>query len=97
VIKSGLSMGVLNKKKPEAGCIKREISEKRWIEAHRWVENRITARKCRMLDKQRPNKVVPGSSKRLAGRFYLLKTLPHGAIPPVDEERDRTIHNTAII
>jgi hypothetical protein len=52
--------------------IKREISEKKWIEARQWAEDRITAKKYRMPG--RPNRAVAGCSKRLANRFYQLKT-----------------------
>jgi hypothetical protein len=53
--------------------IKREISEKKWTEARRWFEGRITT-KYKIPVEQRPNRVVAGCSKRLAGRFYQLKT-----------------------
>jgi ribonuclease HI len=54
--------------------LKREISEKKWSEARRWAEGRITAKKYRLPDKQRPNRVVAGCSKRLAVRLRQLKT-----------------------
>jgi hypothetical protein len=54
--------------------IKREISEKKWAEARRWAEGRITARKYRVLGERQPNKVVDRCPKRLAGRFHQLKT-----------------------
>jgi len=52
-----------------------------------WVKGRITAQKYRMPDKQGPNRVVDGCSKRLAGRFHQLKT-GHclTGIPPLDKE-----------
>jgi hypothetical protein len=52
--------------------IKREISEKKWPEARRWAEGRITGRKYKLP--QRVEKIVAGSPKRLAARFYQLRT-----------------------
>jgi hypothetical protein len=40
--------------------LKREISEKKWSEARRWAEGRITAKKYGIPDKQRPNRVADG-------------------------------------
>jgi hypothetical protein len=54
--------------------LKREISEKKWTEVRRWAGERVTTKKYRLLREQRPDKVVSGSSKRLASRFYQLKT-----------------------
>jgi ribonuclease HI len=54
--------------------VKREISERKWIEARRWAEGRITARKYKMPREQRPSRVVDRSPKRLAARFHQLKT-----------------------
>ena len=45
-------------------------------EIRRWAEGQISARKYRLPDEQRPNRVTSGSSVRLAGRFHLLKTGP---------------------
>jgi len=40
-----------------------------------------------MPSRQKPDGTVAGSSKRLASRLYQLKTsLPHRAVPTVDEE-----------
>jgi hypothetical protein len=52
--------------------LKREISEKKWSEARRCAEGRITAKKYRIPDKQRPNRAADGCSKRPAGRFHQL-------------------------
>jgi hypothetical protein len=54
--------------------LKREISEKKWIEARRWAGGRITTKKYSLPREQLPDKTVDGSSKRLASRFYQLKT-----------------------
>jgi hypothetical protein len=54
--------------------LKREISDEKWSEARLWAEERITTRKYRLPADQRPGRVVAGCPKRLAGRFYQLKT-----------------------
>jgi hypothetical protein len=54
--------------------LKREISEMKWSEARQWAEKRITTRKYRLPADQRAGRAVAGSPKRLAGRFYQLKT-----------------------
>jgi hypothetical protein len=54
--------------------LKREISEKKWMEAHQWAGRRVNKTKYRMPANQKPDGVVAGSSKRLASRFYQLKT-----------------------
>jgi hypothetical protein len=54
--------------------LKREISEKKWSEAREWAEGRITTRKYRLPADQRVQRMVAGSRKRLAARFYQLKT-----------------------
>jgi len=54
--------------------IKREISEKKWAEARKWAGGRISKQKYRMPMSQRPDGRVAGSAKRLAERFYQLKT-----------------------
>jgi hypothetical protein len=41
--------------------LKREISEKKWVEARQWVEGRITTRKYRLPAAQRVEKIVAGS------------------------------------
>jgi len=54
--------------------IRREISEKKWMEARQWAGGRISRKKYKMLRSQRPDGTVAGSTKRLASRFYQLKT-----------------------
>jgi hypothetical protein len=54
--------------------VKREISEKKWAEARRWAGGRVSTKKYRLPRGQRPDKTVASSSKRLASRFYQLKT-----------------------
>jgi len=54
--------------------LRREISEKKWAEARQWAGSRTTRKKYRMPMTQKPNGAVAGSSKRLASRFYQLKT-----------------------
>jgi len=54
--------------------LKREISEKKWAEARQWAGGRTSKAKYRMPKSQKPDGVVAGSSKRLASRFYQLKT-----------------------
>jgi len=53
--------------------IKREISTKKWDEAHQWAGKRISAKKYRMPRTQQPDKTVAGSNKRVAARFYQIK------------------------
>jgi len=54
--------------------IKRNISERKWVEAHQWAGGRTSKTKYRMPKTQRPDGTVSGSPKRLASRFYQLKT-----------------------
>jgi hypothetical protein len=54
--------------------LKREISEKKWTEARQWAGSRVNKAKYKMPARQKPDGVVAGSSKRLASRFYQLKT-----------------------
>jgi hypothetical protein len=54
--------------------LNREISEKKWAEARRWVGGRVSGKKYNLPNKQRPDGTVAGSSKRLASRFCQLKT-----------------------
>jgi len=54
--------------------LKREISEKKWVEARQWVGGRTSKTKYRVPKIQRPDGTVAGSTKRLASRFYQLKT-----------------------
>jgi len=54
--------------------LKREISEKKWVEVRQWAGGRTPKTKYRMSKSQRPDSTVAGSTKRLASRFYQLKT-----------------------
>jgi len=53
---------------------KREISEKKWVEARQWAAGRTSKKKYRLPKSQRPDGAVARSTKRLASRFYQLKT-----------------------
>jgi len=53
--------------------LKREISEKKWAETRQWAGGR-TSKKYRIPKSQKPNGMVAGSTKRLASRFYQVKT-----------------------
>jgi hypothetical protein len=54
--------------------LKREISDKKWMEARQWARGRTSSKKYRMPESQKPGGTVAGSTKRLASRFYQLKT-----------------------
>jgi ribonuclease HI len=54
--------------------IKREISTKKWDEARQWAGKHISSKKYKMPCTQQPDKVVAGSNKRVASRFYQIKT-----------------------
>jgi len=54
--------------------LKREISEKKWAEARQWAGGRTSKTKYRMPKRQKPDGAVAGSTKRLASRYYQLKT-----------------------
>ena len=54
--------------------LKREISEKKWAEARAWAGGRTSKAKYRMPKSQKPEGVVASTTKRLASRFYQLKT-----------------------
>jgi len=54
--------------------LKREISEKKWAEARQWAGGRTSKTKYRMPKSQKPDGAVAGSTKRLASRYYQLKT-----------------------
>jgi len=53
--------------------LKRDISEKEWVEARQWAGGRTSKKKYRLPKSQRPDGIVAGSIKRLASRFYQLK------------------------
>jgi len=54
--------------------IKREIAEKKWAEARQWAGGWTSKKKYKMPKSQGPDGTVAGSTKRLASRFYQLKT-----------------------
>ena len=54
--------------------LKREITEKKWVEARQWVGGWTSKKKYTMPKSQRPDGVVAGSAKRLASRFCQVKT-----------------------
>jgi len=54
--------------------LKREISEKKWGEARQWAGSRTSKKKYRIPESQKQDSAVANSSKRLASRFYQLKT-----------------------
>jgi len=54
--------------------LKREISEKKWTEARSWAGRRISKAMYRMPKSQKPDGAAADSTKRLASRFYQLKT-----------------------
>jgi len=54
--------------------LKREISEKKWVEARQWAGGRTAKAKYKMPESQKPDGMVAGSTKKLASRVYQLKT-----------------------
>ena len=53
---------------------KREISEKKWAEARQLAGARTSKKKYPMPESQRPDGTVAGSTKKIASRFYQLRT-----------------------
>jgi len=53
--------------------LKREIWEKKLVEARQWAGGRTSKKKYRMPKCQKPDGAVAGSTKRLASRFYQIK------------------------
>ena len=53
--------------------LKREISEKKWVEARQWEGGRTSKKKYRLPESQRPDGTAAGNTKRLASQFYQLK------------------------
>jgi len=53
--------------------LKRDISEKKWVEARQWAGGRTSKKKYRMPKSQKPDGAVASSTKRLASRFYQFK------------------------
>ena len=47
---------------------------KKWVEARQWAGGRTSKKKYWMPKSQRPDGSVAGSTKRLASRFYQIKT-----------------------
>ena len=47
---------------------------RKWAEARQWAGSQASRKKYKMPSSQKPGGTVPGSSKRLASRFYQLKT-----------------------
>jgi len=68
--------------------LKREISEKKWVEARHWAGGRNTKMKYRMPKSQRPDGTVAGGTKRLASWLYQIKTghCLTGQYPQLDKE-----------
>jgi len=54
--------------------LEREISEKKWAEARQWAGGWTSKTKYRMPKSQKPDSAVADSTKRLASRYYQLKT-----------------------
>jgi len=54
--------------------LKREISEKKWVEARQWAGGRTSKKKYKIRESQRPDGTVAGSTKKMASRFYQIKT-----------------------
>jgi len=54
--------------------IKREIAQKKWAEARQWAGGQTSKKKYKMPESQRPDGTVAGSTKRLASRYYQLRT-----------------------
>jgi len=54
--------------------LRREISEKKWAEAWSWAGGRASKKNYKMPESHRPDGVVAGSTKRLASRYYQMKT-----------------------
>jgi len=53
--------------------IRREILEKKWMEARQWAGGQTSKNKYKIPKSQRPDGTVAGSTKRLTLRFYQLK------------------------
>jgi len=54
--------------------LKREISEKKWVEARRRAGGRTSKKKYKMPESHKLDVTVAESTKRLASRYYQLKT-----------------------
>jgi len=56
--------------KPQAG----DFGEKKWVEARRWAGGRASRKKYKMPESRKPEGTIAESTKRLASRYYQLKT-----------------------
>jgi len=74
--------------------LKREISEKMWVEARQWAGSRTSKKKYRLPKSQRPDGTAAGSTKRLASRFYQLKTGYCLTGQYLNRTKNRPSHNT---
>lgn len=54
--------------------LKREIAEKKWTEARRRTQVRVTSRKYKLPNKRRSDTMAARSRKGLASRYYHLKS-----------------------
>jgi len=54
--------------------LKQEISVKKWAEVRQWVGGRTPRKKYKMPASQKPGRTVAGIIKRLASRFYQIKS-----------------------
>jgi len=54
--------------------IKRKIAQKKWGQVRQWAGGQTSKKKYKMPKSQRPDGTVAGSTKRLATRYYQLKT-----------------------
>jgi hypothetical protein len=52
--------------------LKREIAKKKWTEARRWAQARVTGRKYKLPSKRCPDAMVARSTKGQASRYYQL-------------------------
>jgi len=49
--------------------LQQEISEQKWAEVSLWTGGRTSKRKYKMLESQKPDGTVVGSTKRLTSQF----------------------------
>jgi len=54
--------------------LKREIPEKKWLEARRWAGGRASRKKYKMPESHKPDNTIAESTKRPVSRYYQLKT-----------------------
>jgi len=67
--------------------LKREILEKKWVEAHHWTVVWTSKTKYCMPNSPKPDGMVADSTKRLASRFYQPNrgARPHRSVPALGE------------